>query len=298
MLTLIRGGRVLHGDLQTCGVADVLIDGGMIEAIEPPGTITDHNAEIVDAADRLLVPGLVNGHTHSHGALGKGLVGDRVPLEVFLSGASAVSGNRGLADKKLSATLVGGRTRAQRLHRRLRPLRGVSRPTREGMDAVAEAYAAVGIRAVVAPMMADRTLYQALPGLTESFPAVVQEEVLLLAATPFEQSIAACRTSSITGPTIVPGCARRWARPSLCIARMTSTACRDQSPRVRRAFANPSRRDEDAGSARQAALRQRRRTWSNSASSVRRPALPTRSGSRTTISLVWQRRGRASCTIQ
>src|SRR5258706_15399415 len=105
MPTLIRGGRVLRGDLKTCDVADLLIDGGVIQAIEPPDTITSQNAEIVGAADRLLVPGLVNGHTHSHGALGKGLVGDRVSLEVFLSGASAVSGNRGLADKKLSATL-------------------------------------------------------------------------------------------------------------------------------------------------------------------------------------------------
>lgn len=183
----------MHGDLQTCGVADVLIDGGMIEAIEPPGTITNQNAEIVDAADRLLVPGLVNGHTHSHGALGKGLVGDRVPLEVFLSGASAVSGHRGVADKKLSATLSAvelvrkGCTAAFDLFVEF-PF-----PTREGMDAVAEAYDAVGIRAVVAPMMADRTLYQALPGLTESFPTAVQEEVRRLAATPFEQSIAACR---------------------------------------------------------------------------------------------------------
>ena len=135
---------MLHGDLQTCGVADVLIDGGMIEAIEPPGTITVHNAEIVDAADRLLVPGLVNGHTHSHGALGKGLVGDRVPLEVFLSGASAFSGKRGLADKKLSATLAAvellrkGCTAAFDLFVEF-PV-----PTRDGMDAVAEAYAAVG----------------------------------------------------------------------------------------------------------------------------------------------------------
>ncbi len=66
-------------------------------------------------------------------------------------------------------------------------------PTVDGVDAVAEAYAAVGMRAVVAPMMADRTLYQALPGLIESFPASVKEQVGRLATVPSETSIAACR---------------------------------------------------------------------------------------------------------
>lgn len=193
MPSLIRGGRVLRGDLKTCDVADVLVDDGVIQAIEPRGTITDHNAQIVDATDRLLVPGLVNGHTHSHGALGKGLVGDRVPLEVFLSGASAVSGNRSIADKRLSATLSAVELVRKGCTAAFYLFVEFPAPTREGVDAVAEAYAAVGMRAAVAPMVADRTLYQALPGLTESFPTAVQEEIRRLAATPFEQSIAACR---------------------------------------------------------------------------------------------------------
>ena len=57
---------------------------------------------VVDASDRLLIPGLVNGHTHGHGALGKGLVGDRVPLEVFLSASGATNGNRSVEDKRLT----------------------------------------------------------------------------------------------------------------------------------------------------------------------------------------------------
>jgi 5-methylthioadenosine/S-adenosylhomocysteine deaminase len=37
--------------------------------------------------DRLVVPGLVNAHTHSHGALGRGGVADDDILETFLAGA-------------------------------------------------------------------------------------------------------------------------------------------------------------------------------------------------------------------
>ncbi len=38
-------------------------------------------------------------------------------------------------------------------------------------DAVAEAYRTVGMRAVIAPMVADMTLYEAIPGLAEAVPA-------------------------------------------------------------------------------------------------------------------------------
>src|SRR5262249_11001261 len=150
--------------------ADVLIEDGFIQAIEPPGCITRENLERVEAADRLLVPGLVNGHTHGHGGLGKGAVGDRVPLEVFLSAGGAINGNRSIDDKRLSATLTcielvrKGCTAAYDLFIEY-PI-----PTREGMDAVAAAYAEVGMRGTIAPMMADHTLYSALPGLMQALP--------------------------------------------------------------------------------------------------------------------------------
>lgn len=189
---LIRGATILRADLEA-RLADMLLDGGTIRAIEPPGTITDANLEIVDAADRLLVPGLVNGHTHSHGALGKGLVGDRLPLEVFLSGVGAANANRSTEDKRLSAALSAVELVRKGCTAAFDLFVEFPCPSRDGMDAVAEAYAAVGLRAVIAPMMADRTLYQALPGLIDSFPTAMQEQVRRLGAAPFEQSVAACR---------------------------------------------------------------------------------------------------------
>ena len=192
MVILIQSALVLRESLKA-HPADLLVEEGTIRAIQPSGAITDENLERIDATNQLLVPGLVNAHTHSHGALGKGLIGDRVPLEVFLSGTGAVNGSRNLDDKRLSATLSAvelvrkGCTAAFDLFVEI-PL-----PTRDGLDAVAEAYATVGMRAVIAPMMADRTLYQALPGLIESLPAALQGQVRQLATTPFEMSIAACR---------------------------------------------------------------------------------------------------------
>src|SRR4029078_7055557 len=54
-------------------------------------------------------------------------------------------------------------------------------------------YAEIGMRAVVAPMMADRTLYQALPGLLESLPPHVRGHGENLKKAPYEGSIEAVR---------------------------------------------------------------------------------------------------------
>jgi 5-methylthioadenosine/S-adenosylhomocysteine deaminase len=45
-------------------------------------------------------------------------------------------------------------------------------PTLAGVEAVARAYREVGIRAVIAPMVADLTFYQSLPGLMEALEKV------------------------------------------------------------------------------------------------------------------------------
>jgi guanine deaminase len=212
---LIGGAYVLRGDLNTCDLADVLIERGFITAIEPPGRITREGAERIDAADRLLVPGLVNGHTHGHGGLGKGAVGDRVPLEVFLSASGAINGSRTVEDKRLSATLSAvelvrkGCTAAYDLFVEY-PV-----PSCEGIDAVAEAYAAVGMRAVIAPMMADRTLYEALPGLMEALPPHLQARARQMQAAPHEASIAAAREILSIGAKTATGCVPRFPIPSI-----------------------------------------------------------------------------------
>jgi cytosine/adenosine deaminase-related metal-dependent hydrolase len=171
---IIRGGRVLDIEARRAELADILIEDGTIRSVAPPGTAAPQDAELVNAPDRLLAPGLVNGHTHAHGALGKGLVGDRLPLEIFLSSAVAINGGRNTADKYLGAALSAvemvqrGCTAAYDLMVEF-PL-----PSVEGIEAAAQAYHDVGMRAVVAPMMADRSVFQALPGLIESMPEKLQ----------------------------------------------------------------------------------------------------------------------------
>lgn len=190
---VVRNGRILSAGALSAAPLDLLIEDGRIREIGAPGMPAPADAERIDAADRLVVPGLVNAHTHAHGGLTKGAVSDRLPLEVFLTGGGALYGSRTLEDKYLSAQLSAaemvrkGCTAAYDLFVEY-PV-----PSREGIDAVARAYRDVGMRAVVAPMMADRTLYQAYPGLVDAVPEALRETARRAATAPFAESLKACR---------------------------------------------------------------------------------------------------------
>ena len=77
---VIRGGRVLRPDM-TVDRADVLVDGetGTIRAVGdvPAGD------EVLDATDSLVMPGLVNAHTHAAMTLLRGYADDK-PLDRWL----------------------------------------------------------------------------------------------------------------------------------------------------------------------------------------------------------------------
>src|SRR5260370_25887548 len=51
------------------------------------------------------------------------------------------------------------------------------RPTKEGFAAAPRAYADAGMRAVLAPMIADQSLFQSIPGLADALPQDFREAV-------------------------------------------------------------------------------------------------------------------------
>ena len=194
MATIVRGGLLLDARAHRADAADVLITGDTITAIGAPGLAAPPDAAVVDARGQLLHPGLVNAHTHAHGNLAKGM-GDRWTLELLLTAGPWISGGRSLEDKHLSAKLgavemvLKGCTASYDL-----PLEWPA-PTAEGLGAVGSAYAAVGMRAVVAPMVADRTFFEAIPGLMEVLPPPLQQDVETLRLAPWTTSVHNMRTA-------------------------------------------------------------------------------------------------------
>ena len=178
--TLIRGGRLFDGH------ADILIRGDTIVEIGRPQAPAD--ARVIDASGKLLHPGLVNAHTHGHGNLGKGM-GDRWTLELLLTAGPWITGNRSNEDKYLT-TLIGAAEMV---------LKGCTAcydltvefpmPSAEGLEAAGRAYREVGMRAVLAPMVADRSLFEAIPGLMEALPPALQKEVERLRLAPYQSTL-------------------------------------------------------------------------------------------------------------
>ena len=70
----------------------------------------------IDGRNRIAIPGLVNGHVHSYGALLKGSV-DALPLDAFMINAIASAGKRSPRDAYISAIL--GQSRWYQLEQRL-----------------------------------------------------------------------------------------------------------------------------------------------------------------------------------
>jgi 5-methylthioadenosine/S-adenosylhomocysteine deaminase len=190
---IIRGGRLLEIAAHRAELADVLIEDDTIREIGRPGMAAPEGATPIDADDRVLMPGLVNTHMHAHGALAKGMMADRWPLELLLNANPAVNSERSLEDKGLSALVSAVEMVRKGCTACFDMFVEFPLPSVEGLEAVGRAYQQVGMRAVVAPMMADRTLYEALPGLMEAIPRPLRDKVEKIRLAPFEASIEACR---------------------------------------------------------------------------------------------------------
>jgi 5-methylthioadenosine/S-adenosylhomocysteine deaminase len=190
---IIRGGRLLDPPRHRGEPGDLLVDGDTIREVGPPGLAAPADALPVDARDRLLMPGLVNAHTHAHGALGKGLLGDRWPLELLLNVSPATNAERTLEDKRLSAALSAVEMVRKGATACFDLCVEFPAPSVDGVLAVADAYREVGMRAVVAPMVSDRTLYEALPGLIDAIPEPLRARAAAMRAAPGRAILDVCR---------------------------------------------------------------------------------------------------------
>jgi 5-methylthioadenosine/S-adenosylhomocysteine deaminase len=187
---VIRGGRVLDIGRHAAEVADILVEGDTIREIGPAGLATPTGALVIDAADRLLVPGLVNAHTHGHGHLGKGS-GDRWTLELLLNAGPGLNSHRTLEDKYLACLLGGldmirsGTTACYDLFHEF-PL-----PSFEGLEAAARGYRDAGLRVVLAPMVADHNFYEAIDGLLDALSPAQRKAVERFRLAPAAETLAA-----------------------------------------------------------------------------------------------------------
>jgi len=64
MITAVVGGRVVPVEAEPVDGGTVLLDAGKIVAIEGPGYQVPDGAEVIDAADKWVLPGFIDAHAH------------------------------------------------------------------------------------------------------------------------------------------------------------------------------------------------------------------------------------------
>lgn len=180
MRIVIRNARVLTLDAEDTehAHASVIVEEGVIRAlhvgIAAPGAFGPADREI-DAAGFLLMPGLVNGHFHSSANHLKGGM-DSLPLEIFMLYESPAEGAEMAPREVYVRTMLAA---MEMLRSGTTSVQDdaffVPAPTPATIDAVMQAYADSGIRAVVALDQPNVPELDKYPYLADLLPPPLRE---------------------------------------------------------------------------------------------------------------------------
>ena len=174
---LIRGGRVYDhdGDVHQPAVADLLINNGKIERVAPdiaPGP----GVEIIEARGKLVVPGFVNAHYHSHDAMLKGMF-EEMPFDIWALHTNAASYGRRSHQEIRLRTLIGA---AEMLRNGITTVQDFLTlvPAEEAyLDTILSAYEEAGIRVVVGIAARDRAALDIAPLMAMDLPQSIRDRL-------------------------------------------------------------------------------------------------------------------------
>jgi 5-methylthioadenosine/S-adenosylhomocysteine deaminase len=176
---LLIGARVLRhgGDLDMPPAADVLIEDGRIVSVSPSGRDSDarRDAEVIQLAGHLLMPGFVNAHYHSHDVLAKGAF-ESLPLEQWGLVAGPIANGRSLAEVRLR-TLVGA---VEALRNGITTVQDFSSFTPledRVVDTILDAYLEAGLRVIFSVTIRDRSQLATILGAEVLVPESLRQIV-------------------------------------------------------------------------------------------------------------------------
>jgi 5-methylthioadenosine/S-adenosylhomocysteine deaminase len=151
---LVRGGEVYDhdGDVHKPVLADILIEDGEIAAVGR-GLAPPAGCEVINASGRLVIPGLINAHYHSHDVLCRGLF-EELRLEMWLLYTLPMGQHRSKEEVR-TRTLVGALESLRCGITAVQDMLGLVPLDDEYTDVVIAAYREAGIRVIFSPMVWD-----------------------------------------------------------------------------------------------------------------------------------------------
>jgi 5-methylthioadenosine/S-adenosylhomocysteine deaminase len=195
---LIRNGRVYdhEGNVDLPPFADVLIIDGVIAAIRDGmasgvvrgATIPELGSrpidQTIDARDKLVMPGFVNAHYHSHDVLLKGCF-ETIPLELWLLNALPPAYPKRSTAEIRARTLLGALECLRSGMTTVQDLATIYPFDEEHLEAILQAYEDIGIRCIFALQFADMPGAKAVPFWEDVVPAA-QRAALSGSVEPFK----------------------------------------------------------------------------------------------------------------
>jgi len=151
---ILAGGHILDLESSALQGSDVLIENGAVARIAPHGKIATPVARQLDASGCLILPGITNAHTHSPENMAAGFC-DGLQLDDWLKAIWAQLDHM-TPDAVRLAVFAGA---AQMLKRGVTAVVDHFRQTPASLpaiDSARAAYAATGMRAMIAVMLRDR----------------------------------------------------------------------------------------------------------------------------------------------
>jgi len=182
--TVIAGGQVYDhdGDTDQPAVADILIEGDKIARIGKGLARRAAGARIVDAAGKLVIPGFVNAHYHSHDVLLRGSF-ENLPTEIWFMYALPPSYPKRSKREVRARTLLAAAEAIRNGITTLQDMLTILPFDPEHLDLVLDTYAEVGLRVVFALQFADLRALDRVPYWRECVPKKFQDKLVAAADT-------------------------------------------------------------------------------------------------------------------
>jgi 5-methylthioadenosine/S-adenosylhomocysteine deaminase len=171
---LIKNGMIYEhdGDTDLPRRGDILIEGDRIAAVGDVSTRPNTaglSMQTIDATGKLVLPGFVNGHYHSHDTLLKGSF-ETIPLEFWILNALPPAYPKRSKEEVRARTLIGALECIRYGITTVQDMLTLYPFDPEHVDVVLEAYDLIGLRVVFAPQFSDIRGVDRVPNWKEEIP--------------------------------------------------------------------------------------------------------------------------------
>jgi len=169
IVTLDHGTEILEN-------TDLWVADGRIAALLPAGSAPpiEGAVETLRFKNGLVLPGLVNAHTHSYSSLLRGTVAG-APLDLFVMEAMARRATQSLRQVTVAVLLHAVEMLKNGITAVVDHFRHGALPTCEAVSAAFAGYKQAGMRAAIAPMFEDKVYLDSLPIDQTRLPQAVRD---------------------------------------------------------------------------------------------------------------------------